>query len=42
MIDANAEQTMLTTFIQAGEDVELKVPQGVYIIKYAIGHPWCG
>ena len=35
-------RTVLTVFVRAGQQVDIKVPLGTYIVKYAAGRSWYG
>lgn len=37
-----SDQEVLTVFIREGQSIEIKVPLGNYIIKYAVGTKWFG
>jgi hypothetical protein len=40
--DALTSRPVLTVFVRAGQDVEIKVPLGTYVVKYASGEKWYG
>jgi hypothetical protein len=42
MEDAYTSRSVLTVFVRAGQDVEIRVPLGTYVVKYAAGEKWYG
>jgi hypothetical protein len=42
LTDVSTGQPVLTVFVRGGSSVELKVPLGTYVVKYAAGDKWYG
>lgn len=42
LVDAYSKQTVLTVFVRGGIPVQVKVPLGNYVVKYAAGQTWYG
>lgn len=42
LVDAKTKAVAVTIFVQSGSTVEVKVPLGVYKIRYAVGEKWYG
>lgn len=42
LVDATTAQPGLAVFVRGGENIELKVPLGTFIVKYAAGEKWFG
>lgn len=42
LVNASTDQPVLTVFVRGGNTVNLDVPIGTYIVKYAAGEKWYG
>ncbi len=42
LVDASSDNTVLTVFVRGGTPVQVKVPLGNYVVKYASGQTWYG
>src|SRR5208283_4614866 len=42
IVDATTSRAIATVFIRSGHSVELEVPLGAYVLKYAMGTTWYG
>lgn len=42
LVEKYSKQTELTVFVYGGFPLEIDVPLGIYELRYAYGHTWCG
>jgi hypothetical protein len=42
LVDLKTRQLILTVFIRGGDSIEIKVPLGLYALRYASGSTWYG
>jgi hypothetical protein len=42
LVDANTGKPVVSVFVHAGSKVEIDVPLGNYVLKYAMGDKWYG
>lgn len=42
LVDAYSGQMAMTVFVRGGESIEVRVPLGAYVFKYASGIDWFG
>ena len=42
LLEHPSQKEVLTTFVRSGDKIALHIPQGVYVLKYAVGTTWYG